>query len=90
MSEDPSVVIDQGVRRKARIVRGILFTAALWLILYGAICLEQAVSWSDPIQGLMNGAMLGWLFAAFSLVVMFFELHTDQSKTRVHIVMGDI
>lgn len=67
---DPQNQIEQSVRRRSGIFRGLFLVIAIWCIAFLTICLDQALSWTNCIDGLMNAAFVGWFFALVSLVYL--------------------
>jgi hypothetical protein len=49
-------------------VRWPLWAGGLWLLGWLGVGVEQAVSWTNPADGLMNGLLIGAFIAPFLLL----------------------
>lgn len=68
--EKPDDALTRQGMRRARILRRIFWVSCLWMAAWLGICLEQAISWTDSMQGLMNGGMTGAFISPFMLIYL--------------------
>jgi len=56
--------------RKKQLGRAFAWIGFLWLTGWVTLCLSEAIGWTDSLEGLQNGLLMGLIFSPLSLVVL--------------------